>query len=547
MQVFAHSGFSVAARLDAPGAPDGLAGLDVRPLEDGDREIRIAGTVRLMAREALAETLGLDRRAPPGDLALVCAAWQRWGRDCPRHLTGDFAFLLWDPGQRMLFGARDPIGIKPLFYDHFGSRLVVSDTLEGLLARHCAPPGIDPAAASAWLSRPFHAERCPSLRQRVTLLPPAHRLVADSTGCGVTRYASLDEAPDVRFRRRGDYDEALRAELAIAVTDAIGTDERIGVHLSGGLDSSAIAVLAGRMKAQAQRPGAYCWHPTASPRAVEAEDQRLTRLLARRERLPLVAVPLQVADVLAQVAIDPVGRSVTSTLLHESAVQRVAGAGAVTALLSGWGGDQCFSYRGHGQPGPIDRLRRRLRPRPLHVARRGETRDYLAPGLARPEAEGRSPDGEWPSARDEQIALLTDPALGERMVSWHWAGRRYGIDYRYPLLDARLIRFLLGLPPEQFRPGPRGRDLARRVLAPLLPRAIISYTDKSDATRTKANEPVIASALRRLLPRLDTADPERAAFVDRTRLADDIARLIRSGERPAGLILRTLAFLKLKD
>ena len=547
MQVSAHHGIAVAARLDALGTPDGLSGMDVDRLDSGGGTIRIVGTIRLMAREELAEKLGLDRRAKPDDFTLVCAAWRRWGIDCPYHLTGDFSFLIWDSHQRMLFGARDPIGIKPLFYDHFGSSLVVSDSLEGLLARHPALPGIDPVAASAWLSRPFDAARCPSLRQRVALLPPAHRLVADASGCTITRYASLDDAPDVRFRRRSDYDEALRAQLAIAVADAVGADDRIGVHLSGGLDSSAIAVLAGRMDSPVQRPLAYCWQPTASPGAVEGDDQRLIRMLAEQEKLSLAAVPLRVADVLAQVAIDPVDRSLTSTLLHESAVQRLAGAGGVTALLSGWGGDQGLSYRGHGRPGPIDRLRRRLRRRPLHVARRGETRDYLAPGLVKPEAEGRSPGGQWPSARAEQIAMLTNPGLGERMASWHWAGRRYGIDYRYPLLDIRLIRLLLGLPPELFRPGPHGRDLARRVLAPMLPRAIVSYTDKTDPTRMAANQPTIVSALQRLLPRLDTADPERATFVDRARLAADIDRLIQSGEGPTGLILRTIAFLKLKD
>jgi len=540
----------VRACRDALGEATGVAGLQPDPAPYDAPPIALAGVVRLVERDALRTILGLDPRAVSDDFALIRAAWRRWGTDCPRHLTGDFAFMLWDPAQRTLFGARDQLGIKPLFYDLFDDRLIASDTLETLLAQHPAPPGIDPIALAAWLHRPARLEHCPTLRERVALLPPAHCLIVDDSNCTVRRYASLEDAPAIRFRRRGDYHAALGDHLNIAVRDALDGEGGFGTHLTGGLDSSVVTALARRHVGSDQALHAFCWLGLAGSPTEESEDQRLIRILAEREGATLTGAPLQAADVLAHVALDPLDCSLTSTILHESPVQLQAAAADVRVLLSGWGGDQCVTYRGFGRPTLLNRLRRHLCPQPAgagfvpDVAHKAET--YLLPDLAAKIAGLTAHRDQPASAHAEQIHLLTHASIAERTTSWHWAGQRYGIDYRYPMLDIRLVRFTLGLPPELMRIGAVGRDFARHSLAPLLPREIVSYTDKSDPTRSAELFTAVRSAVATLLPQLDTADPDRAAFVDRDQLARDMRQLIDTGEGPTGLILRTLAFLRLK-
>ncbi len=71
-------------------------------------------------------------------------------------------------------------------------------------------------------------------------------------------------------------------------------------------------------------------------------------------------------------------------------------------------------------------------------------------------------------ARRTQLWLLRDGHLSERMEGWAASGARRGIEYRYPLLDRRLLEFVLGLPPEQFRHGQRGRWLMHRAFDPVL-------------------------------------------------------------------------------
>lgn len=533
----AAQGFSGVVRLDRCDAPDGvrLSGIAAR---DGD--VQLAGVIRLVERAALADRLGVARDTD--DAALVLAAWRRWGRDCPRHLTGDFAFVIWDAAERTLFGACDPLGIKPLFHDRHGDLMVVSDTLDGLLAVHPDPPGIDPVEVGRWVSKPFAYTGHASLRARVALLRPGHRFVAMPGRFAGDAYHDLNDAPDVRFASRAAYIEAFREQFLRAVADAFGPDDALGVHLSGGLDSSSIAAVAARMRDPGARPLAYCWQPVVADPRAQTRDQQLVRLLAAREALELTPVSMDADDACAHLALDPAVHSVTSTLMLEAPVQRLAQARGVRVFLSGWGGDECVTSQGHGPRGLIDRVRYHfLNTTPPPPPDSGPSH-YRGPDLPAPE-----PDVPWngDSLRARRISRLSGWGLAERMASWHWAGRRHGIDYRYPMLDIRLVRFALGLPPELYRPGPRGRDMARAMLAPFLPREIATFTDKSDTNRSAANKLALVEAMRRLLPRLDRADPERAAMIDVATLRADIERLIATGDGPTGLILRAVAFLKL--
>lgn len=533
----------------------------------------VTGDLRLVERNHLASTLGLHAGGSTDDRSLIAAAWNRWGADCPAHLTGDFSFVLWDPRSHSIFAACDPLGVKPLFYDFHAPLFVAAGSLAELLECHPDPPDGDDISIATYLSRPFARAGWTSLRRRITLLPPGHSLTVTRAGCVTRRYCRLEEAPEIRFSRASEYEEALLHHLTQAVQDAVGPDERVGVHLSGGLDSSAIAVLASQAQAQRAPLPAYCWQPPAGLAGTEAPDQALVRTVARHAHLALRPAELTADDLLASLALDPFQHSVTSTLSLEAPVHRAARGDGVTVLLSGWGGDECVSFRGYDpadvfpsrllpahlvrrclglcDPGPqgvADVLRRRFDPRlrgPKPVSRAAYATSYLTPAYLERWKSRTVPPGTYSTARSAQIGQLTHGHLAERMASWSWAAAQSGLEYRYPMLDIRLIRFVLGMPPEIYRPGPLGRRFARRSFSRILPESVLRYTDKTDPTRTNANLLITADVLARVLPQLGTANPDRARHFDLQRLAADIEHLISTGQGPVGLIMRSLAFLNL--
>ena len=99
----------------------------------------ITADARIDYRDELITTLGLERSpAEIGDAELILSAYLRWGDRCPERLLGDFAFAIWDPRNHCLFCARDPFGMRPLYYHYSATRRFVfaSDARAILLLEH---------------------------------------------------------------------------------------------------------------------------------------------------------------------------------------------------------------------------------------------------------------------------------------------------------------------------------------------------------------------------------------------------------------------------
>ena len=123
------------------------------PLTGDTGEVVVTADARLDNRADLIPAFGLAHRAADGisDGELILRAWERWGEECPAHLLGDFTFALWDARRRVLFCARDPAGVKPLYY-HLGPRLFALATETGaLLAVPDIPRRLDELRIAAYL------------------------------------------------------------------------------------------------------------------------------------------------------------------------------------------------------------------------------------------------------------------------------------------------------------------------------------------------------------------------------------------------------------
>ena len=181
------------------------------------------------------------------DTEVLVHGYEEWGEAMVERLNGMFAFALHDLRRGVLILARDRIGIKPLHYALDGSRLVFASELKALLCDPTLRRGIDPGALDQYLALEF----VPSPRSMVlgiSKLPPAHTLtwtVANGT-LGLRRYwaPTLAEGGDGLGAKGLDEQCAeLRAALRESVRKELISDVPLGVFLSGGIDSSAVAAM----------------------------------------------------------------------------------------------------------------------------------------------------------------------------------------------------------------------------------------------------------------------------------------------------------------
>ena len=546
--------------------------------------IAVAADARLDERDALCAALGVPpaERRILADGDLIRLAWQRWGRECPNHLLGDYAFAVWDANAHTLFCARDHAGVRPLYYCLAPGGFVFASAVEAILAMPGVSDALDEATVAAYLTGTGWNSTTRTFFKDVCKLAPGHTLTIKEEPSSppqpiIERYWRPEHIAAARPATDDEYAEALLALYSQAVKARLRGGP-VGVHLSGGLDSSSIAVLAARELRRQGRPAppAFSWLPPlgdSPPAAEHAAEYRLIDAVCEQEDLRVFHQTLSARDIVAILSRDGALPGV-QVQMNEEAVQRCAAASGVRVLLSGWGGDQGVSFNGLGFHQQLLLRGRWLRlaaecratSRPLrtlaHVAltiappefrdrlirwRRGvpprRRRWLIDPAFAR-QAKPLPMDWFRPiSVPHTQLRLLQGGALCQRIEGWAASGARHGIEYRYPLLDRRLLEFALSLPPEQFRRGRWTRWLMRHALGAVLPPDICWNPEKADPARL---EPLL-DAFHESLPVLRQLLAERAELPSRAHYVDMPRLLARLEAGPSSEFMSTWKPLQLLD
>lgn len=227
---------------------------------DPGASLTLVGDIRLDDRPALCDALGVPRQERKGiaDEALALRAYSRWGRECPNHLLGDYAFAVWDANAKTLFCARDHMGVRPFYYAHTSSGLAFASAVEAVLAAPGVDPDLDEASVAEYLTgiTLFSTER--TFFDAVKKLPPGHWLALDCRSAvrqqQPARYWHPEQAPRLPPASDDGYAEQFLALYSQAVADRLPGSGAIGVHVSGGLDSSSVAALAARHLQRQGRP-----------------------------------------------------------------------------------------------------------------------------------------------------------------------------------------------------------------------------------------------------------------------------------------------------
>jgi asparagine synthase (glutamine-hydrolysing) len=177
------------------------------------------------------------------DTESIVHLYEEYGRDCVQHLRGMFAFVIWDQLRHTLFAARDRLGIKPFYYSLQDGIFIFGSEIKALLAYPGMSAEFNSGVLSEYLAFGYVAGE-ETFFSGIRKLPAGHTLeLTESSGLAIRRYWDLSTAEDPQPRQRSYYVHRYRELLEDAVSSHLMSDVPLGVFLSGGLDSSAVAAL----------------------------------------------------------------------------------------------------------------------------------------------------------------------------------------------------------------------------------------------------------------------------------------------------------------
>ena len=177
------------------------------------------------------------------DSETIIHAYEEWGDACVDRFRGMFAFAIWDAPRRRLLLARDRLGVKPLYYAMVGSTLIFASEIKAILKSGYVEPRAAEGAVPEYLALGYLAGEG-TMFAGIRKLPPGHILVWEDGRLEVRRYWRLVFQPSAASP--ADLQEQFRHLFEESVRMRLMSDVPLGVFLSGGLDSSAIAAVMGR-------------------------------------------------------------------------------------------------------------------------------------------------------------------------------------------------------------------------------------------------------------------------------------------------------------
>jgi asparagine synthase (glutamine-hydrolysing) len=249
------------------------------PLRDGD--LLVAGTLRVDAQEALRASLSADSPRAlhmASDARLVALAYRRWGVRLAEHLIGDYAFVVWDRVARRVVCARDPHGNRQLFWGRVGSMVAVGSTIEVVRALPGVSSEVHEPSLVSLLRDGWVSEADRTVFRDVRRVPAAHTLVFEGTSDPrLFRHWDFPVPAPLRYRRDDDYVAHFTEVLGATLRDRLRADAA-AVFLSGGMDSSTLAVTARRVAPSVRLRAFTMTYPTLAP----SDDDTLAGEVAAR-------------------------------------------------------------------------------------------------------------------------------------------------------------------------------------------------------------------------------------------------------------------------
>jgi len=277
------------------------------------------------------------------DTEVLLAAYATWGTHCVDRFLGMFAFVIWDTFEKTVFMARDRCGEKPLYYHLNSERLTFASELKALLPLLPERPKLNPTIVDQYLHYQYVPEPS-TLLEGVHKLPAGFRAHISLSDWSINLKQYWDVETADTHVQKSDLSEdplvAIRGRLEDAIKLTLRSDVPVGIALSGGIDSGAIAVIA--QKNYPEPMHAFC---VGYPGRPVYDERQQARALAESLGMIVHEVELPVNSFvdffpeLIRIMDEPIADP--AAFGHYSVPKAAADEG-IKVLLSGIGGDEVF-------------------------------------------------------------------------------------------------------------------------------------------------------------------------------------------------------------
>lgn len=221
------------------------------PLVDRETGLVLCCDARIDNRVDLCVKLGLSSRnqGQTPDSQFILAAYKKWGEECPRHLMGDYAFVIWDERLQRLFCARDHLGARPFYYFLSENIFAFASELKALFVVSQVPKKINEPAVADFLQR-ITDNTHETFYRDIYRLKPATTLTVQPERVSEQRYWQPDPTRRLPKATSEEYAEQFLELFTEAVRCRLRSAYPVGCTLSGGLDSSSVACVARNILAE---------------------------------------------------------------------------------------------------------------------------------------------------------------------------------------------------------------------------------------------------------------------------------------------------------
>ena len=507
------------------------------------------------------------------DMAIVATACEKWGTTCFGKLIGDWAISIWDPVERSLVLATDPIGTRHLYYSFDQNAIIWSTVLDPLVRLAGRTFELNEEYIAGWLSLFPATYLTPYIG--VHAVPPSSYVLLGPAKCTVRKYWDLDPDKRIRYHRDAEYEEHFRTVFATAVRRRLRSDRPVLAELSGGRDSSSIVCMAdeiiARDQAECPRIDTISYYNDTEPNWNEFPYFSKIEQKRGRTGCHINVGSLDLIDACEsknRIGIDGPGNNGRPSSAFAACLNSLG----IRAVLSGIGGDEVLG----GVPTPIPNLQdllvgmrlaelnRELTIWALRTKRTWFALLWQAASEFFPPAVVGIPEQMQPvrwlnrtfvtrrwhalsgySSRKTLFGPL--PSFQENSRTLDVLRRQLACtslpfeppyEKRYPYLDRELLSFLFAIPPHQLVRPAQSRSLMRRALREVVPDEILNRKAKAFVCRA----PLLAisknwSTLTRMTQAMRS---DFLGLVDPTRFSEALLKA-RSGEQvPIIALLRTI-------
>jgi len=502
------------------------------------------------------------------DPILIAELFAREGPDFVKRLNGDFTIFIFQQAKEHAYLFRDQVGIQPMAWLIDRKTLFFSSDIAGLCRAFSEGTDISSAYMMGYFK---YIDYRKTPNAKVSKLHPGHYIHFTDNRVEITRYW---EPEKIKTDREMSHDRML-SDLKSIVYDAvkIRCDSRFiaGAHVSSGIDSGIVATLARREYSRQDDFYGFSWSRAHYPaERADFDERKIVETLCQKAGISLIYSDIQKEDFLRIVSSFYDNQGYFS---EDNATVQALRSGT-NLIFSGWGGDEFISTGDRGieqdllrklklrtffRRNPVSNPKKFVRNQLSYVVNpalgllnRGTARSfindarYLKKRFKRSDTSAIRNFYHHTSRHQLHLRLLQFYHLQERCESWAVNGYRRGVKYRYPLLDKRIIEYMLKVPSELLCKTDYFRPVLREISGDILPDEVRWNWSKNDPVYWAWMDDLFKNSALDIIEEINTWQKNQDLhFIDFDLLAEDIAKYkSKALDIEYKILFRALVYIK---